>query len=227
MKRKFDARAGAINGYGIALAVCVMVAVGLLTLTFRSAWQPGDTPAQAAKSGNGNRQLPGATSGPQQPTRFPENAPPEQTRDNPLQPSREPPSRAPDQGPIASEAVSAREQAVVAWEKLVDTLAESQDVPDAPRMAKVKEAFARLSGDDQRDAIHRALNLLPDEQFPALYAILFDKNQDPEILDAIFNDALNRPEDLKNPLLKELSRDREHPSFFESARILDAMGPLE
>jgi len=43
---------------------------------------------------------------------------------------------------------------------------------------------------------------LPDEQFPALYGLLFDKTQDFEVLDEIFSDALNRPEEIKVPLMK-------------------------
>ena len=77
------------------------------------------------------------------------------------------------------------------------------------------------------DGIHRSLNLFPDEQFPSLYAILYDKTENPEVLDAIFSDALNRPEELKNPLMKELVKDNEHPCFFESARILDVIGELD
>lgn len=46
------------------------------------------------------------------------------------------------------------------------------------------------------------------------------------MLDAIFSDALNRPE-IKMPLMRELRKDREHPMFFESARILDVVEPEE
>jgi hypothetical protein len=117
-----------------------------------------------------------------------------------------------------------REQSAAAWEALIARVIEQQDVPVADQSRRVKAAFDRLAPADRMDAIHRALNLLPDVHFPALYGILWDKSENPEVLDAIFNDALNRPEELKNPLMKELRRDREHPLFFESARILDAIG---
>ncbi len=123
-----------------------------------------------------------------------------------------------------AERPTAREQAVAAWEALVDRLAEQTDVAAADQAPRVKEAFDRLDKQDQMDAIRRSLNLLPDEQFPALYDILFDKTEDPEVLDAIFSDALNRPEEIKNPLMKELVKDKTHPCFFESARILDVIG---
>jgi hypothetical protein len=123
-----------------------------------------------------------------------------------------------------SAAGSPREQSAAAWEALIARVIEQPDVPAADQSRRVKAAFDRLAPADRMDAIHRALNLLPDAQFPALYGILLDIAESPEVLDAIFNDALNRPDEIKNPLMKELRRDREHPLFFESARILDAIG---
>ena len=127
----------------------------------------------------------------------------------------------------AAESKTAREKAVEAWETLVDQLVEQKDASPQEQAARVKEAFDQLDKEDQMDGIHRSLNLLPDEQFPALYGILFDKAESAEVLDAIFSDALNRPEELKNPLMKELVKDKTHPCYFESARILDVIGELE
>ena len=127
---------------------------------------------------------------------------------------------------VTSEQKTPREQAVATWEKLVDQVIEQKDVPVDEQAVRVKEAFDKLDKEDQMDGIHRSLNLFPDEQFPALYAILYDKTENPEVLDAIFSDALNRPESLKNPLMKELVKDKTHPCFFESARILDVIGEL-
>lgn len=71
------------------------------------------------------------------------------------------------------------------------------------------------------DGITQALNLLPDGQFPVLCAILYDRQEDPAVLDAIFSDALNRPEEIKTRLMSELRKDRQHPMYVESARILE------
>jgi len=127
----------------------------------------------------------------------------------------------------SAEVKTPREKAVVAWESLVDQVIQQKDVPAADQAKHVKEAFDKLDKAYQMDGIHRSLNLFPDEQFPALYAILYDKTENPEVLDAIFSDALNRPEEIKNPLMKDLRKDREHPMFFESARILDVVEPAE
>ncbi len=120
-----------------------------------------------------------------------------------------------------------RDNAVDAWESMLAEVIDQKNVSTTEQAKSVKDAFDRLDKADQSDCIHEALNLFPDERFPALYGILFDKSEDPDVLDAIFSDALNRPEEIKMPLLKTLRKDREHPMFFESARILDVVDPEE
>jgi hypothetical protein len=122
---------------------------------------------------------------------------------------------------------AAAERAVAAWDALVDQLTELKDAPTKERRASVKAAFDRLRPADQIAAVHQAVNLVPDEQFTSLFGILFDKTESPEVLDAIFSDGLNRPEEIKVPMMKTLVADKTHPMFFESARILDATGELE
>jgi hypothetical protein len=119
------------------------------------------------------------------------------------------------------------EKALEAWNSLVSRVIDQKDLPTPEQAERVKETFDRLDKSDQMDCIHQALNLFPDERFPALYAILYDKSEDTDVLDAIFSDALNRPEEIKIPILKNLRKDREHPMFFESARILDVTEPAE
>ncbi len=119
------------------------------------------------------------------------------------------------------------EQAVAAWDALIDQAAEEQEAPTADQAQRVKEAFDRLEEHDKMEAIHTALNLLPDEQFLLLHGILFNKQEDPDILDDIFSDMLNRPEEIKVPVMKVLMADKSHPMFVEAARILDVTGELD
>jgi len=127
----------------------------------------------------------------------------------------------PDAGSHA--AVEIAQQAVERWDALVDAVAERKQAPDRAEGERVKRAYAELDAADKLPAINQALNLIPDEQFAVLYPILYDKEQPEEVLDAIFSDALNRSEEIKIPLMKELRKDKTHPMFFESARILDVI----
>ncbi len=130
-------------------------------------------------------------------------------------------------GVPVTEEKTLREKAVEAWEKQVADVIERTNVPVRDQARRVKEVFDKLDREDQLDGIHNGLNLLPDERFAVLYDVLYDKGEDPEVLDAIFSDALNRPEEIKMPILKALRKDREHPMFFEAARILDVIEPAK
>jgi len=121
----------------------------------------------------------------------------------------------------------ARLKAVEAWEGFVDVVAERPGKPTADQALAFKQEFAKLDKADQLDGIQTALNLLPDDQFPLLYPILFDKTVDPDILDEIFSDGLNHEDDIKVPMMKEIYKDKTHPMYVEAARILDATGELD
>ena len=130
-----------------------------------------------------------------------------------------------DGGIPESEPKSPRDEAVGAWGLLMDQILESAESVAAVDGPRVKEAFDRLDAEDQMDALRMGLNLLPDEKFPVLYAILYDKAEREEVLDAIFSDALNRAEEIKTALLLKLRSDPAHPMYYESVRILDLVGP--
>lgn len=128
---------------------------------------------------------------------------------------------------VVMDAKASNVQAIEAWESLIDQLVKQEDLSAFGQTQHVKEVFDKLDKEDQMDGIARSLNLLQDNNFPVLCAILFDKKEDPAVLDAIFSDALNRTEKIKTPIMKELRKDREHPMFFEAARILDIVEPEE
>jgi hypothetical protein len=127
----------------------------------------------------------------------------------------------------AEEMTEARLNAVEAWEGFVDVVAERPGKPTADQALAFKQEFAKLDKADQLDGIQTALNLLPDDQFPLLYPILFDKTVAPDILDEIFSDGLNHEDDIKVPMMKEIYKDKTHPMYVEAARILDATGELD
>lgn len=54
-----------------------------------------------------------------------------------------------------------------------------------------------------------------------VYGVLFDKTQPSEVIDVIFRDLLNRDEAIKNLLMEEIVKNKAHPMYVESARILD------
>jgi len=129
------------------------------------------------------------------------------------------------------------EQALQQWVGVIDTfrtalppsVASSDEGEDDPVYPEVTEAdrriaralFKALPEEQQREETHHAMNLLPDETVSLMYDILFDKTQDEDVIVIIFCDLLNRDESIKNPVLEEIAKDKEHPMFTEAARILD------
>lgn len=138
-----------------------------------------------------------------------------------------PPSAAVVSGVAQPAAQTGREKAVEVWDRFIEEAAARTGVPTMEEAARFKEEFRKLDAADRMDGIQNALNLLPDGQFSLVYPILFDKTENADILDEIFSDALNRDEEIKVPIMKEIYKDKEHPMFVEAARILDATGELD
>ena len=87
-------------------------------------------------------------------------------------------------------------------------------------------AFRKVPKDRKDECVHRALNLVPDENVMLLAGILMDKAEDKEIVETVYNDILNRNEDVKMPILREVFKDKTHPCWADTAWILDVTGSL-
>ena len=86
--------------------------------------------------------------------------------------------------------------------------------------------FRNVPKDRKDECLHRALNLVPDENVMLLAGILMDKSQDKELIELVFNDVLNRDEGVKKPILQQIFKDKDHPCWADTAWILDVTGEL-
>ena len=87
-------------------------------------------------------------------------------------------------------------------------------------------AFKSLPDARKDECLHRALNLVSDDHVLLLAGILFDKSIDKEYLELVFNDILNRDEEVKKLVLPKIFKDKEHPCWADTAWILDVTGEL-
>lgn len=94
---------------------------------------------------------------------------------------------------------------------------------DVEHFAKL---FRQVPKGRQDECIHRALNLIPDENVMLLAGVLMDKEMDAEIIEDVYNDVLNRDEDVKKPILLQIFKDKSHPCWADTAWILDVTGEL-
>lgn len=118
-------------------------------------------------------------------------------------------------------------RAVDAFDALVDGWMEAR--PGGVAMKDVegfRAAFARVPDVSKDECLQRALNLIPDENILLLAGILLDKSQGRAVLEAVFNDILNRDDQAKLPILKNLYKDRAHPCWADAAWVLDVTGEV-
>ena len=108
-------------------------------------------------------------------------------------------------------------------DKWMEPSAKGVTMADVDNFAK---AFRQVPKDRQDECIHRALNLIPDENVMLLAGVLMDKTMDKEIVETVYNDVLNRDEGVKKPILQEIFKDKSHPCWADTAWILDVTGEL-
>lgn len=197
MKRRLIALAG------LALAAFV-VYVACRIQTVRTGPSAGDGDAapelRAERDGTGRRPQDAPEPGPA------DAAPPSQEADD------------------SSESDGDRRE-VDAFDALVDGWMEARPAGVSIKDAEdFRKAFARVPDESREECLHRALNLIPDENALLLAGVLLDKSFGKDVLEVVFNDILNRDDSAKLPILKNLYRDRTHPCWADAAWILDVTG---
>lgn len=91
---------------------------------------------------------------------------------------------------------------------------------------KFAATFKKLPPERRDECLHRALNLVPDENVMLLAGILMDKTLGQETVETVFNDILNRDEEVKKPILQQVFKDKTHPCWADTAWILDVTDEL-
>lgn len=130
--------------------------------------------------------------------------------------------------------MSEEEKAAAEEERLVDAFDNLTDkwmepAKDGVTMQDIDtfvRQFKSVPADRKDECLHRALNLVPDENVMLLAGILLDKSLDKEMIELVYNDVLNRDEEVKKPILQEIFKDKEHPCWADTAWILDVTGEL-
>ena len=86
------------------------------------------------------------------------------------------------------------------------------------------KAFRKISKGRRDECIHRALNLIPDENVMLLTGVLMDRRMDKEIVKTVFTDILNRSDEVKKPILQEIFKDKTHPCCSDAEWIFEVTG---
>ena len=140
-----------------------------------------------------------------------------------------------DAASTEEEPQTAEEKREAAEEKLVNDFDDLTDKWQEPSTSKpvtmsdidnFAKSFRKIPKARRDECIHRALNLIPDENVMLLAGVLMDKSMDKETVETVYNDILNRDEDVKKPILQQIFKDKTHPCWADTAWILDVTGEL-
>ena len=208
-------------------AVAVLLAAGIFFL--RSApTEPDVSDVQAGTREAGEKPAATARDDRKKPSRQAEPAAKDATPPA-ASPAAAPEEPQPEPGPkmTEEEKEAEEEKRVEEFDKTVDKWMEPQGKSvTMEEVDKFRDMFRRVPKTRKEECVHRALNLIPDENVMLLAGILFDKEQDKEIVDLVYNDVLNRDEGVKKPILQQIFKDRGHPNWADTAWILDVTGEL-
>jgi hypothetical protein len=106
------------------------------------------------------------------------------------------------------------------WENTLDEILE-MEADETTVARRLVAAMRGLPVEAQTEFLEHALNLYEDENFRELQEVYLNAQTSPEVVEVIFDDMLNRPEEVKLPLLAQTMRLPRHPMAEESREILE------
>jgi hypothetical protein len=106
------------------------------------------------------------------------------------------------------------------WEEEIAAIMDGEEA-DTNKAAALFGLFHKLPVAGQVEAAQDLGDLVTDENFAPLGALLKDDKLSPEVLDALMADALGRPNAIKLPLLLDVARDAANPKATDAKDVLE------
>jgi len=126
----------------------------------------------------------------------------------------------------ASPAEGSAMPSVADWEQNLDDIL-TKDADSNTVVRDLVSAMPNLPPEGREEFISHAVNLCEDGQFSLIGRVYLDPSTSKEVADIIFNDLLNRPDEIKLPLLAKSVQSAGHPMNAESKEILEMYFDLE
>lgn len=123
--------------------------------------------------------------------------------------------------PAADKKIEPGQQLMTAEEGdvLIDEILRSdKDIPDMAR--DLHELVKKLNGEAQVNASQHLVNLTSDEDYGLIAGFLVDPKFNPEVLDVLFSDLMNRNRELQMPLFMNILKNAQHPQNQEVRDVL-------
>lgn len=106
------------------------------------------------------------------------------------------------------------------WEDRLDNIL-SSEADDQTIVRQLLEGLTSLPAEAQEEFIVHALNLCEDENYAQVESIYLASGTPPVVAEEIFDDSLNRSDEVKLPLLAKTMRNPAHPMAQEAREILE------
>lgn len=106
------------------------------------------------------------------------------------------------------------------WEDTIDSIVGSDDA-DTNKVKQLFALFPKLPPDGQEEAVQHLSNLVEDDNYSQLGALLKNDSLSEGVLDELLADLLNRPNSLKLPMLLDLAQDPNNAKSAESKDLLE------
>ncbi|HEY2082222.1 MAG TPA: hypothetical protein VGI88_05515 [Verrucomicrobiae bacterium] len=106
------------------------------------------------------------------------------------------------------------------WEDKIDDIVGSDDA-DTNKVKQLFALFPKLPPDGQEEVAQHLSNLVDDEDYAPLGELLKNAKLPEGVLDELLADVLNRPNDLKLPLLLDLASNPDHAKKDEAKDLLE------
>jgi hypothetical protein len=112
--------------------------------------------------------------------------------------------------------------AIAGWEEKVDAILGSTN-SDPEKAKQMIEMFPTLTADGQEEVARHLSNLLPDQDYGLMRPYLTNAALPEDVLDALLDDVLNRPNSLKLPALLDVARNPQNPKAAEAKDFLELL----
>lgn len=102
---------------------------------------------------------------------------------------------------------------------LIDEILRSEkDIPELAR--DLHELVKKTNGEAQVNASQHLVNLTGDEDYGLIAGFLVDPKTNPDVLDVLFSDLMNRNRELQMPLFMNILKNPQHPQSQEVRDVL-------
>ena len=106
------------------------------------------------------------------------------------------------------------------WEDKIDDIVGSDDA-DTNKVKQLFALFPTLPPDGQEEVVQHLSNLVDDDAYAPLGELLKNAKLPEGVLDELLADVLNRPNNLKLPLLLDVASNPDHAKHDEAKDLLE------